>query len=503
MKFQCQITLWIVGLSFLLSLIGCKQKTVYPNTLLRIDSLIVHHPDSALYMLDLLDDFMTTQPEKIQIYHCLLKTKAREECHKPHFSDLLMKRVVNFYCKNGPSDKLAEAYFLLACIYRDLKEIPYALEYYQKAIDVRTSFTCHSLKSCSYAQIGALFTSQGMHFEATDVYRKACFHARLVCDSLEIAHHYKNLARNFVMRNKMDSTMKYYDLAFQYDSTGTVHERINLYIRQKEFEKARKFLDENDNSYSEWGDYYHGINKRDSASIYYQYALDNGIIDGMQKLNIYRRLALYAEEQGRIIQALMYTKIVNGLLDSLNVNRYTEVEERMRALYSFHDIASEMDNQIYVEGKNERDWVLWMTGVVLLVGFVVWLLYYNRKKCFFSSSSKKKLSELLDLPTCRLVKINARNPDFKLNDAQWGDLKLEIDIVFNGFTDRLLSICPKLNDVDLRVCYLLKLGLSPTDIAHIIVRQTNTVSSIRERLYKKIHGVEGSSKQFDQFLKEF
>ena len=297
--------------------------------------------------------------------------------------------------------------------------------------------------------------------------------------------------------------MKYYDLAFQYDSTGTVHERINLYIRQKEFEKARKFLDENDNSYSEWGDYYHGINKRDSASIYYQYALDNGIIDGMQKLNIYRRLALYAEEQGRIIQALMYTKIVNGLLDSLNVNRYTEVEERMRALYSFHDIASEMDNQIYVEGKNERDWVLWMTGVVLLVGFVVWLLYYNRKKCFFSSSSKKKLSELLDLPTCRLVKINARNPDFKLNDAQWGDLKLEIDIVFNGFTDRLLSICPKLNDVDLRVCYLLKLGLSPTDIAHIIVRQTNTVSSIRERLYKKIHGVEGSSKQFDQFLKEF
>ena len=132
----------------------------------------------------------------------------------------------------------------------------------------------------------------------------------------------------------MDSTMKYYDLAFQYDSTGTVHERINLYIRQKEFEKARKFLDENDNSYSEWGDYYHGINKRDSASIYYQYALDNGIIDGMQKLNIYRRLALYAEEQGRIIQALMYTKIVNGLLDSLNVNRYTEVEERMRALYS-------------------------------------------------------------------------------------------------------------------------------------------------------------------------
>ena len=93
MRLQNHIILLVVGLSFSLSLIGCKQKTVYPNTLLRIDSLIIHHPDSALYMLDLLDDFMSTQPEEIQIYYCLLKTKAREKCHNPHVSDLQMKRV--------------------------------------------------------------------------------------------------------------------------------------------------------------------------------------------------------------------------------------------------------------------------------------------------------------------------------------------------------------------------------------------------------------------------
>ena len=103
---------------------------------------------------------------------------------------------------------------------------------------------------------------------------------------------------------------------------------------------------------------------------------------------------------------------------------------------------------------------------------------------------------------CRLVKTNARNPDFKLNDAQWEELQKEMDEAFSGFTNRLLEVCPKLSDVELHVCYLLKLGVSPTDIAHIIVRQTNTVSSIRERLYKKIHGENGTARQFDRFIEE-
>ena len=499
MKLRNQIILLIVGLLFSLSLTDCKQKTVYPNTLLRIDSLIVHHPDSALYMLDLLNDFMLTQPEEIQMYHCLLRTKAKEQCHEPHISDLQMRRVMDYYRKNGPSEKLVESYFLLACIYRDLKHISYALEYYQKAIEVRTDIPFHSLKSRAYSQMGALFTNQGMHFEATDVYRKACCHALLECDSLELSLHYKNLANNFAMRNKMDSTMKYYELAGQYDAKGTVHERVDAYIQQKEFEKARKVLDERGELYSEWGDYYHGINKRDSAFIYYQHALDSGGVDHLQQLNIYRRLALYAEEQGRIMQALMYTKIVNGLLDSLNVNHKLEAEDRMRALYSHYDARLEKDNLVEEE---KRDGVDWKT-LVLLVPLFVWMLYYSRKKYISSLSYKKKLSELMTLPTCRFVKDNARNPHFKLNEAQWKELKQEMDATLNGFTERLRNLSPKLNDGDFHVCYLLKLELSPTEMAHILVCQTNTVSTIRKRLYKKIHGVEGTPGELDKFIKNF
>jgi hypothetical protein len=139
----------------------------------------------------------------------------------------------------------------------------------------------------------------------------------------------------------------------------------------------------------------------------------------------------------------------------------------------------------------------------LLVALVVGVFYNNRRKKSSSSASPKRVSESLDLPICRMIKTNARNPDFKLNNAQWEGLKEEIDASLNGFTERLLCLNPKLNDGDIHVCYLLKLEIAPTDMAHIMVCQTNTVSSIRKRLYKKIHGVDGTPSQLDQFIKEF
>lgn len=493
------MTLWCsVFLACLM--FACKNIETNPDTLLRIDSLITHHPDSALYMLDLLDDFMSTQSEEKQMYHCLLRTKAEEKCHKLHASDSLMMQVVKYYQKHGPSEKLIEAYFLLACVFRDLNDVYYALKYYQKVTDVYTEQSYHLLKSEAYTQMGVLFTYQGMHFEATEVFRKACFHARWEYDSLGIAEHYRKLAQSFVARNKMDSAMHYYELAGLYDAKGAVSERIDVYIRRKEFDKARRILNENRESYSGWGDYYHGTNKRDSASIYYQQALNNGSVDLMQRLNIYRRLALYAEERGRVMQALVYTKKVNSLLDSLSINHNMVVEDRMRDLYTRqYETKSEKESLIQEEKTNDNSF-LWWGAVVPLLGLLIGLLSRLKKKNISSSSPEVNFS---DLPICRLVKTHARDPEFRLNDAQWEELKREMDIAFNDFTSRLLERCPKLNDVDIHVCYLVKLKVSPKDMAHIIVRQKNTVSTIRGRLYKKIHGEDGTAKQFDEYIEKF
>ena len=175
-----------------------------------------------------------------------------------------------------------------------------------------------------------------------------------------------------------------------------------------------------------------------------------------------------------------------------------EVKDRMRAIYTRYYEAKTEKGGFTQEKKNKTISWRWVS-VIPLVGVVVGLSYIHKRK---KSSPSIKVNYSA-LPICWLVKTNARKPDFKLNDVQWEELRREMDFAFDGFTDRLLELCPKLSEVEIHVCYLVKLEVPPTDIAHIIVRQKNTVSTIRERLNKKLYGKEGTAKQFDKFIEQF
>ena len=118
---------------------------------------------------------------------------------------------------------------------------------------------------------------------------------------------------------------------------------------------------------------------------------------------------------------------------------------------------------------------LWKVSIVLLVGLIVGRVYRHQKK---SNSSSSPFVVFPELQICQLIKTHAKNPDFKLNDRQWEELSIEMDIAFNAFASRLLELCPKISDVERHVSYLVKLKISPKNIAHIVVRQKNTISSI-------------------------
>ena len=97
----------------------------------------------------------------------------------------------------------------------------------------------------------------------------------------------------------------------------------------------------------------------------------------------------------------------------------------------------------------------------------------------------------------------SKNPQAKLTEEEWTKLQIELDLTFDNFTNRLYTLYPNFTEVELRVCYLLKMSVLSSDIAHLIVKARSSVSSIRERLYKKIHGVPGIPKMLDAFIADF
>ena len=100
------------------------------------------------------------------------------------------------------------------------------------------------------------------------------------------------------------------------------------------------------------------------------------------------------------------------------------------------------------------------------------------------------------------IMINAGKPKFHLRDEEWDTLAEWIDKVYDNFTTRLMALTP-LNITERQICYLVKLNLKPSQIAAMLNITDTAISMNRNRLYKKIFHEKGSSKDFDEFIKNF
>lgn len=86
-----------------------------------------------------------------------------------------------------------------------------------------------------------------------------------------------------------------------------------------------------------------------------------------------------------------------------------------------------------------------------------------------------------------------------MSDEDWREMERQINAVYTGFSRKLRSLYD-FSDVEFQVCLLIKLGVSNNDIAAVINRAPNSVSSIRGRLHKKVLGPDGGAKEWDDFV---
>lgn len=486
---------------------ACSPKDSTSEFLHQADKRLMQNPDSVLALLQSCQQTIQNKTEATQMHYHLLLTKANEACGVQHTSDSLIRRIVRYYVEHGSNIQTAEAYYYQGCVYRDLDDVDYALEAFQLATYLPNS-TEHHLIGKAYSQMGNLFTYQKLNYEAMEAYREAAYHASEDQDSTVWAKQLKNTAHAFTALNQPDSALHYYELALQANphtqQKDIEKEKAELYIRMKDFPNARIALEHNPDDYLTWADYYHGVNKKDSASHYYEYALKHKRTNEWQRKAIYQRLSAYAEEQGQFQKAYFYLKMADRIQDTL-YNQYEAERIRQAQLIQTYRNASKKKYQNTPNETEEKPSGTFPIGNLVTIGFLgigaFVAFHYRRKKQ--TDYQQPETNNLHKSAIYQLIKNQAHKPDFKLTDEQWQELQKEIDQAYNNFTARLYAKCPKLNKTELHVCYLLKLKVSPTDIANITMRQVSTISSTRKRLYEKIHGVEGNAKQLDDFISKF
>lgn len=86
-----------------------------------------------------------------------------------------------------------------------------------------------------------------------------------------------------------------------------------------------------------------------------------------------------------------------------------------------------------------------------------------------------------------------------LKEEDFEELEQRLKTVYPNFASRLRHVC-HMSSHEFRVCLLLKIGISPSQIATILCKEASSISSTRSRLYNKVFGKKGSSKEWDNFI---
>ena len=86
-----------------------------------------------------------------------------------------------------------------------------------------------------------------------------------------------------------------------------------------------------------------------------------------------------------------------------------------------------------------------------------------------------------------------------LKQEDLSELEQRLKPLYPNFATRLYSLY-NMSVHEYQVCLLLKINISPSQIASALCREVSSISSTRSRLYSKVFGKKGSSKEWDAFI---
>ena len=200
-------------LLIIMILTSCAGNRMYDDLMQRADSIMNVNDDSAKVAIRMLDgvkpqllEFSKAQKMRYE----LLRHKAMNKAYISFTSDSIMKEVVDYYDRHGSANERMLANYVLGCVYRDMHEVPLALEYYNKAAEQAdtTAADCdYGTLYRVYSQMGFLFSKQYLPYQLLDAFGKAEKYAYLAKDTLNAIINYQNKGDAYDYLGKKDSVV--------------------------------------------------------------------------------------------------------------------------------------------------------------------------------------------------------------------------------------------------------------------------------------------------------
>ena len=126
-------------------------------------------------------------------------------------------------------------------------------------------------------------------------------------------------------------------------------------------------------------------------------------------------------------------------------------------------------------------------------------LDYNNKVAMIENEKRQQAETVIFSSEIYHQLQHCLNNGRSLTHQEWTELAELVNSIYTGFTEKLYSLY-RMTEQDYHVSLLIKVRVQPKDIALLTAHSKESVASTRSRLYSKVFGQKGSSKDWDDFV---
>lgn len=378
------------------------------------------------------------------------------------------------------------------------QQLDSAIYYYKKADDMAQFIHNPQIRFSINGELTAYYTETGKYKEAYQA-------LKISLQGKTTSAIYRNLADYFYKIGKKDSAILYYNRLLAtpnyYNKARAFKILGKIAQQEKQYDKACHYFDK----YHQYMDSLQQmkqtevIHKMNSLYNYQLYKKEN---EGLKKQNYRQKRRIYYI--GTCFLFTLALSIIFWLNHKKKEQRILLQQEKLKRIqeeqyrYSQAQISlnqekiEELSKQLH-EAEKENDTLRQS-------------ILRGQKEQLENENTHIKATQAIE----KALRINLQQTTIwrklhqsaisKMTENDWRQLQEAIDEAYPKFRSQLSELYP-LSLKEMQVCLLLKIEIVPSRIAEIMYSSKQGITSIRKRLYKKLSGKEGNSRDCDEFIR--
>ena len=384
--------------------------------------------------------------------------------------------------------------------YRDLKRNDIAIPHYQQAAKKAKTIDDANLYNMVMEELAGIYIEEGRLDEAY-----AALNTKfLATTDKDIASHYYIWAMYFEKIGQLDSAvaydkrgMKYSEISIKRDVSLDLARLLN---KQGKRDEAMEYYEK----YSVYSDSVKASELKETSDMLSQVE---------KSIDVERKNAALASSQLRLAAVMsilvvvvviasvalqgMYLKRKRKQREQLErVRRYRlerSMKEKQRAQQNKERIAL-LENELTASNQTLSE-----LRQELIRNEAEMLKYKDALTAFEQKHGELLVADLADTDVYKLY----HDPIAKPTSADYHMLVEALNKAYGDFTLRLKEFYPDIRSNEMWICCMVKAGLTSKEICNISSYSYSSIGMAKVRLYGKMLGKKGSSRDFDAFIRDF